>query len=108
MGRTSLQEGTDDGQMTSWRGVPHGCSVQSHGDWAAHFHSATAGTTSANNGGYTPVCQLIQYDAAIECEPSDRQRGALFAPLDFEVPVVTTRKWRPTRGELRNAAASYP
>eukprot|EP01043_Picozoa_sp_COSAG02_P012052 COSAG02_NODE_457_length_21950_cov_35.452794_10_plen_400_part_00 len=50
--------------------------------------------------------QLPHYDA-IECGPSDRQRAALFAPLDFEAPPVTAREWRPSRGQQRNAAATY-
>ena len=35
----------------SWAHVPHGCSVQSTGDWAAHWNSQSSGS----GVGYTPV-----------------------------------------------------
>lgn len=104
MGRTEMQEGTGEGGLTSWGGVPHGCSVQSHGDWAAHFNSGAAGTPNVNNGGYAPVCQRLatEYDP-VECAPSEKQRAALFAPLDFQEPVDTEHEWRPSRAKLRSA-----
>jgi len=37
----------------SWGHVPVGCSVQSGGDWAAHFNRRASGS---NDGGYSPVC----------------------------------------------------
>jgi len=45
-GRTGLVAG-------EWGHVPVGCSVQSRGDWAAHFNRRTDGS---NDGGYSPVC----------------------------------------------------
>lgn len=51
-----LPAGTTQGRTTlvtgSWAYVPPGCSVQSGGDWAAHFNSGTGN----NDGSYTPVC----------------------------------------------------
>jgi len=44
-GRTILQVG-------SYEAVPVGCSVQSGGDWAAHYNRGNG----ANDGGYTKVC----------------------------------------------------
>ena len=37
----------------SWGHVPVGCSVQSGGDWAAHFNRRASGS---NDGGHSPVC----------------------------------------------------
>merc|ERR1719329_1870557 len=52
-----LPEGQAQGRQNlvagSWSHVPPGCSVQSGGDWAAHFNRRTSGN---NDGGYTPVC----------------------------------------------------
>merc|ERR1719230_2409681 len=45
-GRTTLVAG-------SWGWVPPGCSVQSGGDWAAHYNRRASGS---NDGGYSPVC----------------------------------------------------
>jgi hypothetical protein len=45
-GRTTLVEG-------SWTHVPRACSVQSGGDWAAHYNNYVHGS---NDGGYSPVC----------------------------------------------------
>lgn len=46
-GRTQLVTG-------SWPHVPPGCSVQSGGDWAAHFNR---NNSVGNDGSYTPVCE---------------------------------------------------
>jgi hypothetical protein len=99
MGRTTLQVGdstvhTDAG---SWGGVPHGCSVQNFGDWAAHYN--VAGGSSVNNGGYTPVCAaLSSHTDFAECEVSEKQRAALFAPLGTASPPVAERAWQRRRG----------
>jgi len=37
----------------NWNHVPPGCSLQSTGDWAAHYNRRASGS---NSGGYTPVC----------------------------------------------------
>ena len=37
----------------SWGHVPVGCSVQSGGDWIAHFNRRASGS---NDGDYSPVC----------------------------------------------------
>ena len=106
MGRTELQEGSG---RNSWSFVPHGCSVQSLGDWAAHFNSGAAGTPNANNGSYTPVCQrFAPEDDAVECAPSEKQRAALFAPLDFQAQPASEREWRPSRGVLRSTTWGLP
>ena len=44
MGRKELVTGSFD--------APNGCSVQSGGDWAAHWNTGPGN----NNGNYTPVC----------------------------------------------------
>ena len=46
--RSTLQVGT-------WTHVPPGCSVESGGDWAAHFNKGLIGNSSANNNSYTLV-----------------------------------------------------
>lgn len=49
-GRTGLQSG-------EYPAVPPGCSVQSGGDWAAHYNKKA---DALNNGAYSPVCFDIQ------------------------------------------------
>jgi len=54
-GRTTLV--TENG----WTDVPTGCSMQSGGDWAAHYNSRGGGNQNVNpyfpdGNGYTPVC----------------------------------------------------
>jgi len=55
--RALLPEGQAQGRQNlvagSWGHVPPGCSVQSRGDWAAHYNRRDSGS---NDGGYTPVC----------------------------------------------------
>ena len=41
----------------------------------------------------------------IECEASERQRAALFAPLGV-VPMAPERDWKPTRGKMRSLGAT--
>lgn len=58
--RTVLPNGVSQGrtlQVGSWGHVPTGCSVQSGGDWAAHFNSGKGN----NDGGYSPVCSGSYY-----------------------------------------------
>jgi hypothetical protein len=45
--------------------VPPGCSVQSGGDWAAHFNSGSGN----NDGSYSPVCMALARASFIE-QPS--------------------------------------
>jgi len=65
-GRTHLVAG-------SWGWVPPGCSVQSHfthnqnGDWAAHYNRNPSG---ANDGGYTPVCNMSPISFVPDCAPA--------------------------------------
>jgi len=55
--RALLPDGQDQGRRNlvagQWNHVPPGCSVQSGGDWAAHYNRRSSGF---NDGGYTPVC----------------------------------------------------
>jgi uncharacterized protein (DUF1800 family)/uncharacterized protein (DUF1501 family) len=48
-----LKQGRKHLVSGSWEHAPAGCSVQSGGDWAAHFNHKTG----SNNGGYSPVCR---------------------------------------------------
>jgi hypothetical protein len=56
--RKLLPAGTGQGRTTlisgSWGHVPPGCSIQSGGDWAAHYNKHACGQ---NDGKYSLVCQ---------------------------------------------------
>lgn len=62
-GRTSLQAG-------SYGNVPAGCSLQSGGDWAAHFNTNTEGH---NNGAYSLVCNDPQTHSLAELKAELRR-----------------------------------
>jgi len=99
MGRATLQVG-------SWEGRPQGCTVQSGGDWAAHFNTAL----SANTGGYTPVCSAY---AEARCASDGEQFSfhgcaeSRCAPLVFETGVVGGYRDACTEG-LRLSAFTDP
>ena len=63
----------------SWNHVPPGCSVQSNGDWAAHFNRKSTGN---NDGGYTLVTTKTPTEK--EC--------LRFAIKEYGSKVVATRK----------------
>lgn len=50
-------QGRDTLQVGSYARVPVGCSVQSGGDWAAHYNKNPNGM---NDGGYSPICAEAQ------------------------------------------------
>ena len=58
---SALPAGKTQGRKTlvagSWGHVPPGCSMQSGGDWAAHYNRRQNGN---NDGGYSPVCSQVE------------------------------------------------
>lgn len=74
-----LSPGRDDLVSGSWGNVPPGCSVQTGGDWAAHWNSNSEG---ANDGRYSVLCQAPRYEepfAGGECTTAEPYSADTFA-----------------------------
>jgi hypothetical protein len=73
MGRPALVVG-------SWPSVSSGCSVQSTGDWAAHFNTGTSNSATI----YTPVCINLALGAAESAAATSRGQCAVWAQTDAD------------------------
>ena len=73
--------------------------------YACFVHKTCEYVRGADAHGYDAY-EMPYAGDPIECEASERQRAALFAPLGVTPMAPAEHKWKPTRGKLRSLRAT--